>query len=68
MKYQEQQAESTPAEQNLSPFYRKRSPVSYDRGVQIAAARLRLVCDRRLGKETPGWIRQLAAQKLAGEY
>lgn len=68
MKYQVQQTQSAPAEQNPSTYSRKVSPISYDRGVQIAAARLRLVCDRQLGKETPGWIRQLAAEKLAGEY
>ena len=32
-----------------------------DRGVQTAAARLRLVTDRRLGRATPGWVRDLAA-------
>jgi hypothetical protein len=36
---------------------------SYDRGVQIAAARLRLVTDRRLGLETPDWVKELAAEK-----
>lgn len=38
------------------------SPASEDRGVQIAAAKLRLVTDRRLGKQTPAWIRNLAAE------
>jgi hypothetical protein len=36
---------------------------SYDRGVQIAAARLRLVTDRQLGLETPDWVKELAAGK-----
>jgi hypothetical protein len=35
---------------------------SYDRGVQIAAAQLRLVTDRRLGKITPQWIEALAQE------
>jgi hypothetical protein len=38
-------------------------PASKDRGVQIAAAKLRLVTDRRLGLETPDWVRELAAEK-----
>ncbi|MFJ4169974.1 hypothetical protein ACIPY3_10710 [Paenarthrobacter sp. NPDC089714] len=41
---------------------------SYDRGVQIAAARVRIITDRGLGKRTPDWILQLAAEKLAGDY
>ncbi|MET1088009.1 MAG: hypothetical protein ABWY04_12955 [Arthrobacter sp.] len=36
-------------------------PTSDDRGVQIAAAKLRLVTDRRLGLSTPDWVRELAA-------
>jgi hypothetical protein len=36
---------------------------SYDRGVQIAAAQLRLVTDRRLGQTTPDWIKQLAQEE-----
>lgn len=36
---------------------------SYDRGVQIAAARLRLVTDRRLGLETPAWVKKLADEQ-----
>ncbi|HSN35017.1 MAG TPA: hypothetical protein VLT34_01575 [Arthrobacter sp.] len=32
-----------------------------DHGVQIAAAKLRLVTDRRLGRATPDWVRELAA-------
>ncbi|MGO4250311.1 hypothetical protein AB4Y87_24225 [Paenarthrobacter sp. RAF54_2] len=39
-----------------------RGAAARDRGVQIAAAQLRLVTDRRLGKETPDWVRQLAAE------
>tara|TARA_R100000935_G_scaffold53816_1_gene81955 strand:+ start:523 stop:750 length:228 start_codon:yes stop_codon:yes gene_type:complete len=38
-------------------------PASYDRGVQVAAARLRIVTDRKLGLETPDWIKELAAEK-----
>jgi hypothetical protein len=38
-------------------------PASYDRGVQIAAARLRVVTDRKLGETTPEWIKELAAEK-----
>lgn len=33
------------------------------RSMQIAAAQLRLVTDRRLGKQTPEWVKQLAAEK-----
>ena len=36
---------------------------SYDRGVQIAAAKLRCVTDSRLGQATPEWIKELAAEK-----
>lgn len=38
-------------------------PASYDRGVQIAAAQLRLVTDRRLGQTTPEWIKELAQEE-----
>ena len=34
---------------------------SRDRGVQISAAKLRLVTDRRLGLATPDWVEELAA-------
>jgi hypothetical protein len=34
-----------------------------NRAMQIAAAQLRLVTDRRLGKKTPEWVKQLAAEK-----
>lgn len=34
-----------------------------DRAMQIAAAQLRLVTDRRLGKTTPEWVKELAAEK-----
>jgi hypothetical protein len=40
-------------------------PASYDRGVQTAAAKVRLVTDRRLGNKTPAWIKKLAAEKPA---
>jgi hypothetical protein len=33
---------------------------SRDRGVQIAAAKLRLVTDRRLGLATPDWVKELS--------
>lgn len=39
---------------------------SRDPGVQGAAARLRLVTDRRLGRTTPEWVRELAAGKQHG--
>lgn len=40
------------------------SSVDHDkRAMQIAAAQLRLVTDRRLGKTTPEWVKQLAAEK-----
>jgi hypothetical protein len=38
-------------------------PASYDRGVQIAAAQLRLVTDRRLGQATPEWVKELAQEE-----
>lgn len=38
-----------------------RGAASRDHGVQTAAAKLRLVTDRRLGLATPDWIRELAA-------
>jgi hypothetical protein len=34
-----------------------------DRAMQIAAAQLRLVTDRRLGKPTPDWVKELAAEE-----
>lgn len=40
-----------------------RGAAARDRGVQIAAAQLRLVTDRRLGKVTPDWVRKLAAEE-----
>lgn len=33
--------------------------------MQIAAARLRLVTDRRLHKPTPEWVKELAAHEPA---
>jgi hypothetical protein len=36
---------------------------SYDRGVQTAAARLRLVTDRQPGLVKPDWVKELAAGK-----
>lgn len=45
-----------------APKIRHRA-ASYDRGVQIAAARLRLVTDSQLGLKTPAWVEELAAGK-----
>ena len=45
---------------------REGAPEAHDediRAMQIAAAQLRLVTDRRLGKQTPDWVKQLAAEK-----
>ncbi|HEX9086210.1 MAG TPA: hypothetical protein VF867_01630 [Arthrobacter sp.] len=33
-----------------------------ERAFEIAAAQLRLVTDRRLGKVTPEWVKELAAE------
>lgn len=41
-------------------------PTRTDRSVHIAAARLRKVTDKRLGRATPEWVRDLAAG--AGRY
>lgn len=41
----------------------RRVPDEDTRAMQIAAAQLRLVTDRRLGKTTPEWVKQLAAEK-----
>lgn len=50
-------------ETQASPDARQQ-PVDNDRrAMQIAAAQLRLVTDRRLGKTTPDWVKQLAAEK-----
>ena len=43
----------------------ERRPGSSDRRVQIAAARLRVVLDERLKRETQEWVKRLAEQKLA---
>ncbi len=46
----------------LAPSQRPES-VSYgDRKVQIAAARARVMLDRRLGEDTPGWIVALSRE------
>lgn len=34
-----------------------------ERAMEVAAAQLRLVTDRRLGKRTPEWVRALADEK-----
>jgi hypothetical protein len=44
---------------DAAPKTRRRA-ASYDRGVKIAAARLRLVTDSQLGLETPDWVKELA--------
>lgn len=50
--------------QAVTPDVEHRQPVDHDRrAMQIAAAQLRLVTDRRLGKQTPEWVKQLAAEK-----
>lgn len=41
-------------------------PASGDRGVQIAAAKLRLVTDRHLGLPTPDWVSELSAASRPG--
>jgi hypothetical protein len=58
-------AESSAADlENATPTPRVRHRASsYDRGVQIAAARLRLVTDSQLGLETPAWVKELASGK-----
>lgn len=38
-----------------------------ERAMEIAAAQLRLVTDRRLGKTTPEWVKELAAEKPDGQ-
>lgn len=45
---------------SAAPGPANRTPAG-DRGVHIAAAKLRVVTDRRLGRTTPGWVRELAA-------
>lgn len=51
--------------QPASPDVERSKSVEHDkRAMQIAAAQLRLVTDRRLGKQTPEWVKQLAAEKL----
>ena len=46
-----------PPSEPAAPGHR---PASHDRGVQIAAAKLRLVTDRHLGLSTPDWVKELA--------
>jgi hypothetical protein len=61
MSEEESQAPKHAAE----PERAERRPGSSDRRVQIAAARLRVVLDERLKRETPEWVKRLAEQKLA---
>jgi hypothetical protein len=56
-------AEGQPAHRADAPELKRHRAASYDRGVQIAAARLRLVTDSQLGLETPDWVKELAAGK-----
>ncbi|MHA7262290.1 hypothetical protein ACX80W_03690 [Arthrobacter sp. TMN-37] len=39
-------------------------PQGDEQRVRIRAARLRLTTDRKLGKETPSWVKQLAKKPL----
>ena len=57
------QAKRIPAPRRRYAHFEEQTPVSYDRSVQIAAARLRLVTDSHLGLETPDWVKELAAGK-----
>jgi hypothetical protein len=43
--------------------YRRHRAVSYDRGVQIAAAKVRVATDKKLGEKTPEWIVELAREE-----
>ncbi len=47
----------------LAPSQRPATVSAEDRKVQIAAAKARVVLDRRLGEDTPGWIIALSAEK-----
>ncbi|GAA3319291.1 hypothetical protein [Arthrobacter ramosus] len=47
----------------LAPSQRPASVNAEDRKVQIAAAKARVLLDRRLGEDTPGWIVALSAEK-----
>jgi hypothetical protein len=49
-----------PQSEAAVPGYRA---ASRDPGVQVAAANLRLVTDRRLGRSTPDWVKDLAAER-----
>jgi propanediol dehydratase small subunit len=50
--------------QETSPVVERLESADHDkRAMQIAAAQLRVVTDRRLGKQTPEWVKQLAAEK-----
>ena len=54
-----------PARPSIAPPSEAAGPgrrdASRDPAVQVAAARLRLVTDRRLGRSTPVWVKDLAA-------
>ena len=47
----------------LAPSQRPASVSAEDRKVQIAAAKARVLLDRRLGEDTPGWIVALSGEK-----
>ena len=42
---------------------RKHRPASYNRDVQIAAAKVRVVTDKKLGETTPEWIVELSREE-----
>lgn len=59
--------ETAPAQAAVGPpseaaDARRQGPAG-DHEVQVAAARLRIVTDRRLGRVTPGWVQELAGGK-----
>lgn len=42
--------------------HRRYRAASYDRGVQISAAKVRVATDKKLKQKTPDWIVELAAE------
>ena len=51
------------APEPFKPSHRPASVSPEDRRVQIAAARLKVVLDERLERQTPDWVLALAAEK-----
>lgn len=43
--------------------HRRYRPASYDRGVQIAAAKVRVATDKKLKQKTPQWIVELSREE-----